>query len=260
MDPNVSTAIVEERPRGRDPSPDIGSASFLSEASILEPDDAAPPTHLSGKPGSNGRIMHRMPTVLKDLDHVKFQQAGNERLRKIVKVEHDKDKPPEKGLRDGGVDKRVRELQLVNKRRDVRPIKDYLPLPMRVGGVNEPAKQSEAGTEMMDDSVVEDISFAESVHMDVAEQPEEPPDPAEEDGAPRIFLEGVEVVSSSPKHIVEEPIPILSRRQLARRRILADTTRYGAMYDIIPEVCDVALFRSMTLTSILNSPMWWRSL
>jgi hypothetical protein len=233
--------IFQEPSRGRNPSPDTGSASFLSEASMLEPDDALPPSHLSGKPGEDGRIMHRMPTVLKDLDHSKFQQAGNER-RKIVKVEP-KEKHPEKGLRDGGVDKRVRELQLVPKKRDVRPIKDYLPLPMRMGCVDEPAKEPERGTQM-DDSVVEDISFAESMHVDLAERTEDWPSPQGEDGAPRIFLEGVEVVSSSPKTIVEEPMPVLSRRQLARRRILGDKARYGAMYDIIPEVCDVAVFIS----------------
>lgn len=243
IDPSVTTISVD---RPRRTSPDLGSESFLTEASLIE-DEPAPPSILSGKQATDGRIMHRMPMVLKDLDHAKFQRAGNA-LRKTVKAEPT-ERPGNKAPQDGVIDKRVRELQLVQGKRDVRPLKDFLPLPMRVAGVDEVA-DDKAGEGGVDELGVEDISVAEFTHVDPTEGREE--EQSMENGveeAPRIFLEGVEVANNSPKRGEKEGEVVLSKRQVRLRRILADKERYRALYDIIPEVSGFAgaLFPTLIL-------------
>lgn len=245
-----STIVPSAVKRPRHASTDLGSASFLTEGSIIEDENDEPPapSHLSGKPGDDGRIMHRMPMVLKDLDHVKFQQAGKERVG--VKVE-----PTEKDGR-GGVDKRVQELQPGTKK-DVRPIKDFLPLPMRVGGAPEPAKEvdGEAG---VDDSVIEDISFSEFTHVEPTNGgTEDQPIPDRTDDVPRLLLDGSEVIFSSPIRGDPDPVAVMSKRQLARRRIDGDKERYGALYDIIPEVRFNAEPCLTILILLMNSHTSW---
>lgn len=236
--------------RPRHVSPDNGSASFLTEASIIEDDNEETPasTDLSGKPGDDGRIMHRMPMVLEDLDYVRFQQAGKERRK--VKV-----KPKEKNERVG-VDRRVRELQPETKK-DVRPIKDFLPLPMRVGGAPESANQVD-GPAGVDESVIEDISFAEFTHVEPTNGgTEDQAIPDRTDDAPRLLLDGSEVIFSSPIRGDPEPVAVMWKRQLARRRIDGDEERHGALYDIIPEVRFDAEPSLTILISLMNSHTWW---
>ncbi|KAJ9102296.1 hypothetical protein QFC20_004989 [Naganishia adeliensis] len=200
-------------------SPEVGFTSFLTDASL----DIPEPTN-TGPVEKGGRVVRRMPVLLKDLDHAKFhhQPDKKSRIKAPTALEKEVKRREE---RAGARDKRVRELQGGQGKR-VRPIKDYLPLPMRVepkkvetgmgqglpvlGGAARPD-----GNGGGDESAVEEISFADSVRAGGED--------VQERAVPRILVDGTAVVSP-------EKASIAQKGRMAERSVLPDQ-RTGLVSD-----------------------------
>lgn len=222
-------------------SPEAGSESFLTDASITDI-AGVPPTHPSGKATDDGRQMHRMPVLLKDLDHAKFLEGSKKREKATKPPQQRGKKSGEEKRAAGGLDKRVRELQVGGKERNVRPIKEFLPLHMRVKHVAGKTDGNPEDVSMVDDSVVDDISFAESIQEDPAgdgggEGIRNGKEQRMRKEKTSVTLDEVReaAVSSSRPSASESTMTHLDGRRAMRR----DEERFGAVYDTIPQVSDV---------------------
>lgn len=215
-------------------SPEVGFISFLTDASL----DVPEPTN-TDPIESKGRLLLRMPVLLKDLDHSKFPHQPDKPRRTKAPTALEKEVKRREERAAGARDKRVRELQMGQGRR-VRPIKEYLPLPMRVepnkvdGGVHGlPVLALAPGPELTsggaEESAVEEISFADSVGVggeDVRER-----------AVPRILVDGMAVVSP-------EKAAVVKKGQSAERSVLLgqgtgvlwDEERWRAICNVIPQV------------------------
>lgn len=240
--PTVSTPNSGSARPGAQISPEVGFTSFLTDASV----DLAPPTPTAHEdtaiPGQ--RPMRRMPVLLKDLDHTKFPPEPAPKSRSKVPTALEKE-VKRREERAAGRDKRVRELQagLQGKGKLVRPIKEFLPLPMRV----EPQADVRAGQGFPvlnlgskpnqnrgEDSVVEEISFADSVHTEGGTVRE----------VPCILVDGMAVVSPV-KGTIEK------RGRNAERNVssdlmtrgVSDRERWGVVCAIIPQVGTLTLIQ-----------------
>lgn len=182
--------------------------------------------------------MRRMPVLLKDLDHAKFhhQPHKKSRIKAPTALEKEVKRREE---RAGARDKRVRELQAGQGKR-VRPIKEYLPLPMRVepkkvdtgmgqglpvlGGAARPD-----GNGGGDESAVEEISFADSVRAGGED--------VQERAVPRILVDGMAVVSPEKASIAQKG-RMAERSVLPDQRtgLVSDQERWRVACHVIPQV------------------------
>lgn len=212
-------------------SPEVGFTSFLTDASV----DVASPAPTAPETTEAGRPMRRMPVLLKDLDHAKFphQPEKNPPDKKRIKAPTALEKEVKRREeRAAARDKRVRELQAPQNGKRVRPIKDFVPMPMRVEPkadertiqglpvLNMGSKQFQKSA--ADESRAEDISFADSVHAGG--------DAVSEREVPRILVDGVAVVSPEkatakrgrkiPQEVLSDQVPESPDQE--RRRVVCE--------------------------------------